>query len=228
MEFVYIFIAFVVALLMCRSAKEAFEGMVVQNPFTGLVCMTDDVEGKFNDIPVFRIKTEGAAECLSRNGSSCLMRSDFDIPANARCTTFFGKDGIRNLSGRNKDIFEEFEKGSNPQASYLSCTPDSSKNAAHWCGQVTDTFLKQCQTNVGFKSKYGYTCEDMSRFKAKPNVNKTYNVIDNNQIQITRRQAVQATQAVRGSRVLPPPPPPNASTRVVQPANTGARARRVA
>ncbi|NBU34009.1 hypothetical protein EB118_03565 [bacterium] len=228
----YIFIVIVFFYVVTRKACETFEATIVQNPFTDLMCITDDLKGDFNDVPVFRIKNEGTFECLSRDGKSCLMRNNFDIPSDARCTTFFGKDGIRNLSGRNKEIFDEFERGSNPNGSFLSCSPDSIKNTGHWCGKLSETFLKECKSNVGFKSKYNYTCEDINRYKAKEMVNREYNVISRDQIQANRQKAIQATQSVRsGNASTPPPPPPPPVPSAVAVAVTGAvagRSRRVA
>ncbi|NBP00591.1 MAG: hypothetical protein EBU90_10785 [Proteobacteria bacterium] len=199
--------------------RDAFDGSIVGNAFSDLMCITDDVnrdeiKGEF---PVFRIKPQGSFECLSKDSKGCLMRSDFDIPDSARCTTFFGKDGIRNLTGRNKTIFNEFETGTG-NVSYLTCSSDSMNKKDHWCGQLADTFTDQCNKSVGFKTKHNLTCDSINNFKKQSGTNAEYIVTNSQQIVQNAKNALAATQSVRNRATntivsAPPTQPPPQTNR---------------
>ncbi|NDC95527.1 hypothetical protein EB118_13705 [bacterium] len=195
-EHLFFIILILWAVYTLTKCRDLFSGEVVANPFSDLMCITDDTTKATGEYPVFRIKGQQTFECLSKDNLKCMNRTDFDMPADARCTTFFGKDGIRNLNDTNKKIFNDFDSG---KGSYLECTPDSLNNDNHWCGKLANTFAKECSSSDGFKVKYQSTCDGIAKNKTSPKTNKEYNVIDGKMIADLKQQSIQSTQATRSA-----------------------------
>ena len=61
---------------------ENLEDTIVTNAFSGLLCIDDT-------LPLIRVIDNKTIQCISKNGNdtqNCMTRSDFNIPANIKCS----------------------------------------------------------------------------------------------------------------------------------------------
>lgn len=176
------------------SKTETLNAIIAGNAFTDLRCI-DDTH------PIVRIIDSKTLQCLSKDGTNCLTRNDYNIPTNVSCrdTNGFLVKSIRDMRSPSRKIFDELESKTN--YNLLTCTPDGLKNETHWCGKIwKDVKENRCQTPDG---KFGYLsspCKQMPKYVNSANVGQDTLVITSSEIIASKQQQRQATNLARSRK----------------------------
>lgn len=125
---------------------ENLDATVSTNPFSNLRCIEDA-------LPIVRILDNKTFQCLSRDNTNCMMRSDFKLADNVKCgdiNTTLVKE-IRNRNSPVTQVFRDLDQNTN--YNLLTCNPQGLNNTDHWCGQLWSNIKSRCDKPEG---KYGF------------------------------------------------------------------------
>ena len=125
---------------------ENLDATVSTNPFSDLRCIGDA-------LPIVRILDNKTFQCLSRDNTNCMMRSDFKLENNVKCgdiNTTLVKE-IRNKNSPVTQVYKDLDQNTN--YSLLTCNPQGLNNTDHWCGKLWANIQSRCDKQEG---KYGF------------------------------------------------------------------------
>lgn len=173
------------------KGKETLNAIIAGNAFTDLRCIDDSK-------PLVRIIDSKTFQCLSKDGTNCLMRNDFGVPPNINCRDINGflVRSIRDIRSPSRKVFDELESKTN--YNLLTCNPDGLKNTNHWCGQMwSDIRDNRCQSPDG---KFGFLstpCKQMPEYVNSPNMGQDTSIITSSDIITSKQQQRRATNVAR-------------------------------
>lgn len=169
---------------------ELLDATVSTNPFSDLRCIDDS-------LPIIRILDNKTFQCLSKDNSNCMLKSDFKIPETVKCgdvNTTLVKE-IRNRNSPITKIYSDLDQ--NVNYSLLTCNPQGLNNEDHWCGQLWSNIKDRCNKPEG---KYGFLsspCKQIPAFLT--NLSKTSESLDN--IDIVSRDEILQAKAIAKAKV---------------------------
>ena len=180
--------------------QENLEAVIQTNAFSDLRCIDDSQ-------PIIRFINSETVQCLSKDGSTCLLRQDFGVTDNVKCNdinTHLVKE-IRNINSGPRKVFDELEKDTN--YNLLTCTPDGMNDQNHWCGSMFNTILnKKCIDANGKptpESRFGYLKEPCSKipvFSKSTPTGKNFNIITSQEILQAKQQQKQSVSKARSRK----------------------------
>lgn len=173
--------------------QENLEAVIQTNSFSNLRCIDDSQ-------PIIRFINSETVQCLSKDGSTCLLRQDFGVTDNVKCNdinTHLVKE-IRNINSGPRKVFDDLEKHTN--YNLLTCTPDGINDPNHWCGSIVDTILnKKCTP----ESRFGYLKEPCSKipvFSKSTPTGKNFNIITSQEILQAKQKQKQSVSKARSRK----------------------------
>ena len=181
--FLIIGVLFIVGLVYLLFFKiELLDATVSTNPFSDLRCVDDA-------LPIIRILDNKTFQCLSKDNSNCMLKSDFKIPETVKCgdvNTTLVKE-IRNRNSPITKIYSDLDQ--NVNYSLLTCNPQGLNDQGHWCGKLWSNIKDRCDKPEG---KYGFLsspCKQIPTFLTS--LSKTSAPLGNIDI-VSRDQILQA------------------------------------
>jgi hypothetical protein len=180
--------------------QENLEAVIQTNSFSDLRCIDDSQ-------PIVRFVNAETVQCLSKDGSNCLLRKDFGISDNVKCNdinTHLVKE-IRNINSGPRKVFDDLEQNTN--YNLLTCTPDGMNNPNHWCGSMFNTILnKKCIDANGKptpESRFGYLknpCSKIPIFSKYAPVGTNFNITTRSEILEAKQKQKQSVSKARSKK----------------------------
>jgi len=169
---------------------ENLDATVSTNPFSDLRCIADS-------LPIVRILDNKTFQCLSRDNTNCMMRSDFNLQDNVKCgdvNTTLVKE-IRNRNSPVTQVYMDLDKNTN--YSLLTCNPQGLNNADHWCGKLWSNVKDRCEKPEG---KFGFLsspCKQIPPFLSTGGNPSNVDIVTRDQILESKAIAKARVDAAR-------------------------------
>jgi hypothetical protein len=155
---------------------ESLDATVSTNPFSDLRCIGDN-------LPIVRILDNKTFQCLSRDNTNCMMRSDFNLSDNVKCgdvNTTLVKE-IRNKNSPVTRVYKDLDQNTN--YSLLTCNPQGLNNPDHWCGKLWSNIKDRCNKPEGKYGALSSPCKQIPLFLASSEKNTTdVDIVNRDQI----------------------------------------------
>lgn len=210
MKHLLFLVAVMFTLYVLFARREPFDQVNVQNAFSGLKCIGDD-------LPLVRyVKDDSSFQCISHDGTNCVDRQYLGIPKQYSCyesannvNKYLSADGIRTVNVDKTtplamvyDDFERLSKGDNLSSNikYFTCTPDGLSNKNHWCGKVWNKIdTAECSKPEVEYNQFANVCKNVRLFVKQPKLGKDVDVTSAEEIADAQLAAVRLTQSTRAS-----------------------------
>lgn len=172
---------------------ENLDATVSTNPFSDLRCID-------NGLPIVRILNNKTFQCLSRDNTNCMLRSDFKLQDNVKCgdvNTTLVKE-IRNRNSPVTQVYSDLDK--NVNYSLLTCNPQGLNNSDHWCGKLWTNVKDRCDKPEG---KFGFLsspCKQIPTFLTASGNTSDVDIVTRDQIIESKAIAKARVDAARARR----------------------------
>lgn len=174
---------------------ENLDATVSTNPFSDLRCIDDA-------LPIVRIVGNKTFQCLSRDNTNCMTRTDFNLADNVKCgdiNTTLVKE-IRNKNSPVTQVYKDLDQNTN--YSLLTCNPQGLNNTDHWCGKLWSNIKNRCDKPEG---KFGFLsnpCKQIPTFLSTDSKGVDVDIVTKDQIleaKVIAKAKVDASRS-RGRR----------------------------